>query len=136
MKRRESRVLTFAVTGALLGGAGTGCHHHYRGPYVNPGPDERPPASPEDPEPDEAAPDPAPEPDAPEPDDVDDPPADPTPSHPTGTVIVNTRPTPDPPVAEPSEEELGPTRINVRKVDEPTRRKPKPKPDAAAEPEG
>jgi hypothetical protein len=122
MKRRESRVLTFAVTGALLGGAGTGCHHHYRGPYVNPGPDERPPASPEDPEPDAAAPDPAPEPDAPEPDapdsvnegPVDEPPAAEAPPR----VMVNPVKQPDP---APAPEELEPGTNNVRKVDPPAK---------------
>ncbi|MCX4246721.1 hypothetical protein [Paraliomyxa miuraensis] len=39
MKRRGTeRVLTFAVTGALLGGVGVGCSRSH-GPTVNPGPE-------------------------------------------------------------------------------------------------
>lgn len=65
MKRRDAgRVLTFAVTGALLGGVGiSGCHHKHRGPYTNPGPELQPPGGSdadgtpsEDPPPDEVTP--------------------------------------------------------------------------------
>ena len=143
MKRQGAgRVLTFAVTGALLGGVGVGGCGKYRGPFINPGPSELHPPQPEEelhvnPGPDEdpgagegdggaadggaadggaadgGAPDDAP-PDA----DVNPGPVD----QPKPPVIVNTvkqpEPTPEPP------EDIGTSTMNIRKVDEPP---PKPK---------
>jgi hypothetical protein len=100
MKRRDAgRVLTFAVTGALLGGVGIGgCHHKHRGPYTNPGPSLQPPGGTD---PDGSQPEPEPEP----------------PDH------VNEGPVEEPPEATPTNPGPQPEPIdegtnNVRKVDE------------------
>lgn len=114
MKRQgPGRVLTFAVTGALLGGGMVGCGHRPPGgkfvnarpvepppgPSVNPGPADvgQPPAEPEPPENVNEGP-------------VDEPPAEVTPTNP------EPQPEPEPP-------SLDPGTNNVRKVEEPRRRK-------------
>lgn len=62
MKRQGTgRVLTFAVTGALLGGVGIGGCSKHRGPYVNTQPEEQPSVNPG---PEEAG-EPVPEPEEP-----------------------------------------------------------------------
>lgn len=128
MKRRDaSRVLTFAVTGALLGGVGIGgCK--YRGPYTNPGPSLQPPGGTE---PDGSEPEPEP------PENVNEGPVD----EPAEVTPTNTGPQPElmpePPKVEgtnnirkvedeppPEPVKPAPKYVNTRKVeDEPPRAK-------------
>jgi hypothetical protein len=109
MKRRDAgRVLTFAVTGALLGGVGIGgCHHKHRGPYTNPGPSITTPPGGTDP--DGSQPEPEPEP----PDHVNEGPVEEPVEEPP--VVTSTNPGPQP---EPEPVDIEPSTNNVRKVDD------------------
>ena len=116
MKRQGSgRVLTFAVTGALLGSM-PGCGSRPPGgKYVNPGPTE-PPQPAVDPEPTDVSETPtAPEPT--EPDYVNEGPVEEPPAEAPPTVMVNTVKQPEPP-----------STMNVRKVEDEPKSKAKPKP--------
>jgi hypothetical protein len=145
MKRQGAgRVLHFAVTGALLGGAGIGCANpNKNGSYLNTGMVDEPPPDDEvhanpgpngDPGADEPAPDhvnegPVEEP--PEPVHVNTV-KEPEPGSSTAKVIVN-------PAKEPAPEVIEPSTNNVRKVEEPkpttkhvnVAKEPTPKPGAA-----
>jgi hypothetical protein len=89
MKRQGTgRVLTFAVTGALLGGVGIGGCGKHRGPYVNTRPEQPEPSV--NPGPTDVQPEPEPE---PEPDHVNEGPVDePEPPH----TNVTKQPEPEP----------------------------------------
>lgn len=122
MKRQgPGRVLTFAVTGALLGSMGGCATRPPGGKYVNPGPTE-PPQPAVNPGPTDVGETPT-QPEPAEPDHVnegpvDEPPAEQPPS-PTAKppIMVNTVKTPEP---EPAPE---PPTTNVRKVEEPPRKR-------------
>lgn len=118
MKRQGSgRVLTFAVTGALLGGMGGCSYRPPGGKFVNPGPSQPPEPSvnPGPTDVTEAPPEPEPtEPEPAEPEYVNEGPVEEPPAEAPPNVMVNTVKQPEPP--DPST--LEPGTMNVRKVEE------------------